>query len=282
MKYQSEHGFTHPVLSPESDHYLDGHFATILHHRLPVDGNVPINLDFQIEEPTLEGLVKDGKAQCVAMLYCRATLHQQTFKAEIGSHHIAALVSTELLRDAIEVYPLLVATQAIELDTSSVAHFYRDATLVVQEGEPLATDRGWHFSLDSDAMPLDSIFTFEPVPALTGPMEIVTELNKTYIAIRVNADQFQKMNITRQQGLTIPTVFSAALVKAIVEVQQMTEDDEVIIPGWVDTIRKQSKKHKIDLSSEVTDPFMAAQVLLGNPFADLTKYQVREVEEQPE
>lgn len=282
MKYQSEHGFTHPVLSPESDHYLDGRFATVLHQRQPVDGNVSIDLDFQIEEPSLEGLVKDGKAQCVAMLYCRATLHQQTIKAENGSIHISALVSTELLRDAIELYPLLVATQAIELDTSSAAPFYRDATLVVQEGEPLATDRGWHFSLDADAMPLGSIFTFEPVPALTGPMEIDVDPDATYINIRVNADQFQKMNITRQQGLTIPTVFSAALVKAITKVQELPEDDEVITPGWVDTIRKQSKKHNIDLSNGGTDPFVAAQVLLGNPFADLTKYQVREVEEQPE
>ena len=48
----------------------------------------------------------------------------------------------------------------------------------------------------------------------------------------------------------------------------------------MDTIRKQADKHGIDLEGD--DPFVAAQTLLGDPFASLTKFQMHSIEEQPE
>ena len=281
MKYQSEHGFTHPVLSPESDHYPNGQFTTTLSKPEPTDASIRIILDFQLQEPTLEQLVSDGKARCVAMLYCRATLHQQTLMAHSGDTQIDATISAELLRDAIELHPLIVAAETTELDTSTSDDFYRDITPIVQEGEPLAADRGWHFSLDVDTLPLGSIFQFNPDPGLTGPMQIELDPDKTYVDIRVNASQFQEMNITRQQGLTIPSVFSAALVQAVQRVSEIGPDALVIIPGWVDTIRKQSAKYSIDLYSDDV-AFSAAQTLLGDPFANLPKFQMATTEEQPE
>ena len=281
MKYQSEHGFTHPVLSPESDHYPNGQFTTTLIKPEPTGDSIRIRLDFQLQEPTLEQLVSDGRARCVAMLYCRATLHQQTLQAHSGDTQIDDTISAELLRDAIELHPLIVAAETIALDTSAADVFFHDITPVVQEGEPLATDRGWHFSLDVETLPLGSIFQFNPEPGLTGPMQIELDPAKTYINIRVNAAQFQEMNITRQQGLTIPSVFSAALVQAIQTVRGIDSDEPVIIPGWVDTIRKQSAKYGIDLNADDA-PFLAAQTLLGDPFASLSKFQMAGMEEQPE
>lgn len=281
MKYQSEHGFTHPVLSPESDHYPNGQFTTTLSKPEPTDASIRIILDFQLQEPTLEQLVSDGKARCVAMLYCRATLYQQTLLAHNGDMQIDATISAELLRDAIELHPLIVAAETTELDTSTSDDFYRDITPVVQEGEPLASDRGWHFSLDVDTLPLGSIFQFNPDPSLTGPMQIELDPAKTYVDIRVNSSQLQEMNITQQQRLTIPSVFSAALVQAIQRVHGIDPDEPVIIPGWVDTIRKQAAKHGIDLNADDV-AFSAAQTLLGDPFANLPKFQMATTEEQPE
>ncbi len=281
MKYQSEHGFTHPVLSPESDHYPDGQFSTTLSKPEPADGNIRIILDFQLQEPTLEHLVSDGKAFCVAMLYCRATLHQQTLRARSGDTQIDATVSAESLRDAIELHPLIVAAETIALDTSTSDAFFAGTEPVVQEGEPLATDRGWHFSLDVDTLPLGSIFQFIPKPDLTGPMQIELDPAKTYVNIRVNAGQLQEMNIARQQGLTIPSVFSAALVQAVHQVREITPDEQVITPGWVDTIRKQAAKYGIDITADDV-PFLAAQTLLRDPFANLSKFQIATTEEQSE
>ena len=90
MKYQSEHGFVHPVLSPESDHYPDGQFVTKLSRPTVANNKLQIVLDFQLEEPSLERLVREGKARCTAMLYCPATMHQQTFLSTNGSTHIDA------------------------------------------------------------------------------------------------------------------------------------------------------------------------------------------------
>ena len=156
MRYQSEHGFTHPVLSPESDHYPEGKFATNLHRPDAKDGRVHIVLDFQLEEPSLEQVVADGKACYVAMLYCRATLHQQTLQAVYGSKGIDTYISAEFLRDAVELHPLLVATETLELNTETADSFYRGTAPMVVEGEPLATDRGWHFNLDVDSLPLET------------------------------------------------------------------------------------------------------------------------------
>ena len=282
MKYQSEHGFTHPVLSPESDHYPNGQFITKLSRPEPADGSVRIVLDFLLQETYLERLVSEGKARCVAMLYCRATLHQQTLQAGEAETRIDTPISAEFLRDAVELHPLIVATEAITLDTTTADAFYHSATPIVQEGEPLATDRGWHFSLDVDTLPLGSIFQFNPDPDLTGPMQIELDPAQTYVNIRVNATQFQQMSITRQQGLTIPSVFSAALVQAIQQARGIAPDEQVIIPGWVDTIRKQAAKYAVDLSADGDDPFYVAQALLRDPFASLTKFQMPSTEEQTE
>lgn len=279
MKYQSEHGFTHPVLSPESDHYPNGQIATRMAKPQTMDGNIHISLNFQIEEPNLERLISDGKARCVAMLYCRATLYQQTLQPGDGGKQIDANISSDLLRDAIEVHPLIVATETIMLDTTTADDFYSATKHEVHEGEPLAADRGWHFSLDVDILPLGSIFQFSPEPELTGPMQIELDPNKTYINIRVNEAQLNEMNITRQQGLTIPSVFSAALVEAIHYVSKIDPDEPGITPGWVDTIRKQAEKYRIDLGAEDIS-FSAAQILLGDPFANLTKYQMASTGEE--
>ena len=280
MKYQSEHGFIHPVLSPESDHYPDGQFSTALIRPEDDGGDIRIILDFTVQEPALQQLISDGKARCVAMLYCRATLHQQTLEAKEGSTQIDAKVSPELLRDAIELHPLLVATETISLDTRTADPFYHGTSPTVLEGEPLAADRGWHFSLDVDSLPLGSIFQFIPEPETTGPMLIEIDPQQTYINIRINAEQFKEMNIIRQQGLTVPSVFSAALVGAIQRVREMDPDEATIIPGWVDTLRKQSNHHGIDIEGD--EPFVVAQTLLGDPFASLMKFQMQSVEEQPE
>ena len=280
MKYQSEHGFTHPVLSPESDHYPDGLFSTTLLKPEDDGGNIRIVIDFTVQEPTLQQLISDCKARCVAMLYCRATLHQQTLEAKGGSTQIEVKISPELLRDAIELHPLVVATETLTLDTSTTDPFYHGTSPTVSEGEPLAADRGWHFNLDVDSLPLGSIFQFIPEPETTGPMQIEIDPQQTYINIRVNAEQFKEMNITRQQGLTVPSVFSAALVGAIQRVRKMDPDEPTIIPGWVDTLRKQSSKHGVDIEND--EPFVVAQTLLGDPFASLKKFQMQNVEEQPE
>ena len=148
MRYQSEHGFTHPVLSHESDHYPEGRFTTRLHRPDAADGNVHIVVDFELEEPCLEQLVIDGKARFAAMLYCRATLHQQTMQAPEGWKRIDTWISAEMLRDTIEIHPLLVASGTLQLNTETADSFYRGITPVVKGGGPLATDRGWHFNLN--------------------------------------------------------------------------------------------------------------------------------------
>ena len=149
-------------------------------------------INFQLEEPNIERLIREGKARCAAMLYCPATMHQQTFQSAIGSTQINGEVNTDLLKERIEVNPLIVATETVKLDTATADAFYRGTMPTVHEGEPLATDRGWHFSLDVDTMPLGSIFQFNPEPELTGPMQIELDPSKTYVNIRVNTTQFQK------------------------------------------------------------------------------------------
>ena len=216
------------------------------------------------------------------MLYCRATLHQQTLQAHEGSTQIDASVSAELLRDAVEVHPLLVATETFELDTQTADVFFHGTNPEVSEGEPLATDRGWHFNIDVDTLPLGSIFQFIPEATVEGPMQIVADPGDPYLNIWVNVTLFQQMNIARQQGLTIPSVFCAALVQAIPVIRDLPEDQQVIVPGWADTIRKQADKLGVDLTVNGPDPFEIAQALLGNPFQNLTHFQMLNAEDQPE
>ena len=282
MRYQSEHGFIHPVLSPESDHYPNGQFTTKLLKPDAKDGNIQVILEFNLQEPTLEKLIEEGAARCVAMLYCRATLHQQTLRAHNHNMHINTTISTTFLRDAIEIHPLIVAAKTTEIDTSTADPFYQNTKPTAQEGEPLATDRTWHFNLDVDTLPIGSIFQFKPEPELMGPMKIEIAPEETYINIHLNAGDLQELNIAQQQGLTIPSIISAALVQAVHEIQELDPNDQFIIPGWVDTIRKQSEKTNIDLNKGGTNPFEAAQTLLSNPFQNLPKFQIPDAAEQVE
>ena len=283
MKYQSEHGFMHPVLNPESDHYPNGKLRTKVLKPRRDNGRIFTTVEFDIEEPTLERLIAEERAVCIAMLYCRATLHQQTFRAEHGALTIEGSTDSDLLRDAVEIHPLVVANETIEeLNTSTADPFYQDTKFRIYEGEPLATDRGWHFSLNVDSLPLQSIFQFIPDQKLTGPSRIETDPNQTYIGIRINAGQFQKLNITRQQGLTIPSIFNSALVEAIHSILDLDPDEQIIVPGWVDTIRKQAAAHNVEVTKQDANPFELAQILLRNPFQNLPNFQIKEAEDQSE
>ena len=279
MRYQSEQGFTHPVLSPGSDHYPDGQFTTNLHKPDVVDGAIRIVIDFQLAEPVLEQLLQEGKARCMAMVYCRATMHQQTLFAHERATRIEGTIDADLLRDAVEIHPLVVAAENLELETGTADVFYQGTQPVLSEGEPLATDRAWHFSVDIDSLPLGSIFQFIPVATLTGPMKIEADPDRTFLDIRVGASQFQQMNITRQQGLTIPSVFSAALVRAIHVIQNLPPEYTPIVPGWVDTMKKQAEKCGISLNEPESDTFEIAQILLDDPFKSLMQFQMQNAEE---
>lgn len=282
MRYQSEHGFTHPVASSESDHYPEGRFSTKLHKPAFKDGKVEIVLDFELEEPYLEELIRERRARYTAMLYCRATLHQQTLASPFGAKQISASINTDLLRDTVEIHPLLVATDTIKLNTDSANPFYHGYTPVVGEGQPLAADKTWHFSMTVDSLPFNSIFQFIPDPDLKGPMKIEMDPSEPYVKIRVNHAEFKEMNINRQQKLTIPSIFSAALVEVIHHIQEMASDEPHIIPGWVDTIKRTAAKTNINLGPEGVNPFEGAQALLNEPFKDLPKFQMFNVEEQEE
>ncbi len=280
MKYQSEFGFTYPVLSPESDHYPGGSISTEFREPAWINDELRFNLTFIIQEPTLEKLIIDHKARCTAMLYCRATLYQQTFTAPEGSLEINARINAQWLRDAVELHPLIVAAETIALDTTNAHPFYQGTAPTITEGDPIAADLGWHFSVNVASLPVGSIFQFIPVEKSEKTMEIEVEPNNPYINIRVNDQELQKMEVTRQQGLSVPSVLSAALVTAIHAIRNPETDEEPPSPGWVDTIKKQSEKLSIDLNYE--DPFVTAQKLLGNPFTDLREFLRRNSEDDEE
>src|ERR1051325_2103440 len=101
--------YPHPVLGNGDD--IDGLFRAVLHHELGRD-NVAITTDFEIENETIEDLVKKGSALFVLEVECPSSFFRKSYSS--GEYKKSMQIPARLLRNQVDVGFYVVSAKKID------------------------------------------------------------------------------------------------------------------------------------------------------------------------
>jgi hypothetical protein len=272
MRYKPRRNYLHPVLRPLSNDYPKGSIATKVSAEIK-DGELNLAMTFDVSEPSVQEQIRSGKAVCAAMLYCGSTLYRQMLSAGVDSTEFSETISSELLHGNVELHPAVILNTAVAHPTETAHPEYGSQPVDIERWRPLAVDAPWHFQVNPDVRPTKGIFNLEKDGALPeGQFDIKVDTTERYITITANeATLSQFKAIANDESRALPTVYVSALASALAYVKNLGEDDGSIAgDGWVNCIRNNLKRHKIDIGDRENDGdcslFRAAQILLENPF----------------
>ena len=157
VKYEPKRNYTYPVLRPWSDDYNDAEMRTSVEASV-VGQDIRVTVDFEVSEPAIMHQVDAGNAQCVAMLYCRDTLHRQMLAAPTGLFKLECDVPSQLLVNDVELHPAIVTRSGLNHSTRTAHDEYRGNPVQIGKLQPLATAHTWRFQVNPSHMPTKSIF----------------------------------------------------------------------------------------------------------------------------
>lgn len=274
MRYRSNRQYLYPVLRPDADDY--GESATLItdcevHEYDRGSGLLPVTVRFNLEEPTLQQAVRAGSAQCAAMVYCRDTQYRDKLQPSLEDPFTAqGSIPVSRIKNEVQVHPVVLAVRDFHLRTNTAHPEYQGQSVEVSRLAPLATDLHWTFSIDSDLLPVRSIFRLVPDDTERlddGEFDIDPDPTKPYVAIRATSptiDAFQSMRDSKDNNWALPTVFASAVLAVLAYVKEPGEDADEENCDWINCVNSQLRKHGIDLESDSL--MLSAQRLLQTPF----------------
>ncbi len=266
MRYSANRNYLYPVLRPYSDDYASGEL-TIDVEVEPAEQDVVVRVKFDVSETSILNQIKDGNACCVAMLYCRETLHREMLRADKGQIAINAKVQGRMLVNDVELHPAIVAVHDITHSTHTAHAEYGGQDVQIGKFQPLATAPTWRFSVDTNQRATKSVFNLVTGENLSPDIfDVEVDPTDPYINIKANEDTLRRFNAIRRENeiLTLPSVFMNALMEALACIDRLEDEDDVHSNGWVVCIKDNLNKHNISLDSHSL--IHAAQILLSKPF----------------
>ena len=272
MRYRSNRQYLHPVLRPDADDY--GPDAALFATCDPPqydqsDGMVSISVRFELDEPTLGQAVRSSNATCAAMVYCGSTLYRDRLVALPNEPFIArGRIPVSRLKNEVQVHPVILATRDFTHSTDTAHPEYQGQSVSITRLAPLATDLPWIFDIDSDALPVRSIFRLEEDKSdglNDGEFDVNIDIGQDYVAILANSDTLAAFNDVRKENdMPLPTVFTGAVLSVQAVVKEIGDDADAENCEWLSCVRAQLRSHNIDIERDTL--FLAAQRLLQSPF----------------
>ena len=268
MKYNPDAYLDYPVLRPNSSDYPDGRLATRL-TRTPADGNLDINLRFEIDEPAIHKQIEKGDALCCAFLYSRSACYSEMLRADKRSIVIAASVPLRYLAGRVELHPSVIAIDDLAINPKTVHPEYGQSTISVNKHRQLAMDEPWYFAVGYVGT-IESVFHLEQddnASLKDWEFDFQAEPNERYIVIRSNPQTYSEFQNVRQRvSLTTATVYLNALTTALAALE--SSEEEELSEGWAATVRAHLEKQSIQWPNSCSHG-LAAQRLLQNPLTYL-------------
>ena len=288
MKYEPKRNYLYPVLRPYSDDYSSEELGIEVTTE-PVDGHVRIGVNFSVSEPSIRKQIDDGNARCVAMLYCRDTLHRETLRADKRQFALRKEVPSRYLVNDVEIHPAVVAVNGINHPTKTAHPEYGGAAVAVDKFQPLATAQTWRFSVNADKRAAKGIFNLAVDDDIRPDMfDVEIDSAARYITIKADTDTLKQfMNIRRNELLTLPSVYMNALVEALsyIKVNNLESGGDVHSAGWVNCILSNLQDDSISVGNAENagshSLMYAAQMLLSKPFGDMIRFELDRIDDDP-
>ena len=270
MKYNPDSYSEYPILRPHSDDYPEAEFRAMLVKLSQDNDAIHLHLDFQVAETSIENEVRSGDSICCAHIYCGSTRYSEMVVANDGEFSVERLVSLKNIRGLVEIRPLVLTMNQIEVNTETAHPDYGGARIQVDRYRQRAVCEPYHFRVGYIGA-VESVFRIEKSDDLDldrGEFEYDADPSEKYIRIKMTHETYQDFQeVRRHEHFARMTVYLNALTDALGRLPEESDDDE-LAEGWAATIREHLKKSNLDVPYKHSCGF-AAQRLLGSPLERL-------------
>jgi hypothetical protein len=272
MRFE-ERSFPYPVLSPGRDDVQPNSFNATLTVTPETDA-YQLDFAFELMNPTLIALVKDGAATLTVHVECASNFFRRMFPFNVPNGRVT-IPANELL-GAVEVSFFVTAAEAIPDYRIDGAHAdYGSATFTIRAGDVLAIAPGATFDADKDFDPLKKISSIVQIcPAdeiEEGPFSLDFATQKLSIFLAKN-DYQRYSQLLAHPGIAavlVQGIVVAALVEAIAYMRQTPAYEAAADtqPRWFRVIRQRLIELNESYSNQARPCVELAQKLLSNPLA---------------
>lgn len=203
MQFEPQRAYPYPVLRPGVDDYVDGDIQlTADIQTSPDQAVVKGQIEFVLSVPDIVTLVKEGKAQYVAVFSCRDTYLRRSFKSQAPSFSVE--FQNSVLRGEVTIHGYVIASQRIKNFTSSLLNpEFGNGPMGFPRGAILAMDEPQAVYIDRELLrPITSIFSITKKEGLSLDEALEAFLFKT--DVRANL-------IERPTSSQTASVFSAVI-----------------------------------------------------------------------
>lgn len=255
--------YPHPVLRQGADE-VNGVFE-IKSATVAVEaGNCVLKIDVSLENPEIEKLISEKKAQINIFLHCPSNFYRETKNFD-EALSVRVEIPLYKVSDVLEFIVLVTATTAFEYQNADVDDFYKDAKFAVSAGDILAVTPTEQINLDKR---LDSLKNTESIVALTicdelersNPLKY--ELDGDKISVFISRELYNDYWIARRANITV-SLETLIFLPILVDILHYTEED---LPDykWSRALIRQMDLLGMKFG-EIEDCFTAAQKLLDSP-----------------
>lgn len=265
MKLNSE--LPYPVLSKDNDHYINSSFDVEVEVK-KVFGELVIDANFLLNNSGLESLIAEEKACFVLHIECPQTSYRVVKKS--FTNRLTINIDENILRNKIDVHPLIVANDRIENYTNSNWNeFYSSLLITYEKGNILASSDAIELILHEDSTEtqnLPSIVTIRRVEKLEfmsvdlGMEQIIIELpQKVY-------NQYAQYGDTRLKE----TILTLVILPCLIDVFHILKEDTSSFEDyhWYQVLMQIFENNHLSFTKVINEEISvmeAAQRVLRNP-----------------
>lgn len=265
MKLNSE--LPYPVLSKDNDHYINSSFDVEVEVK-KVFGELVIDANFLLNNSGIESLIAEEKACFVLHIECPQTSYRVVKKS--FTNRLTINIDENILRNKIDVHPLIVANDRIENYTNSNWNeFYSSLLITYEKGNILASSDAIELILHEDSTEtqnLPSIVTIRRVEKLEfmsvdlGMEQIIIELpQKVY-------NQYAQYGDTRLKE----TILTLVILPCLIDVFHILKEDTSSFEDyhWYQVLMQIFENNHLSFTKVINEEISvmeAAQRVLRNP-----------------
>jgi len=270
MQYDQNKSFPHPVLSDYNDDYAKKSFQADPVPEWDADnGELTLDVTFQLSEPSLKELIAEGKAKYCLLVKCPTTFYRQVF---LDRDDFTKTIKNGELQGKVELQAYIVCTKPVKGYTS--AHLnaeYDGARYNLSPGTVLALIEPTVFYLDQS--PFEKLGTvFEIVEdADIQESQVAFDDEGEKVKIRMSPDDKNRFEQARAIKEKKPYLLMCVYLPVIMELLKTMASEERRIhedKRWYRAIESKLAEKNISLSPNM-DILKAAQELLHWPLATL-------------
>lgn len=281
----------YPVLRENKNSYADGNFKMNLKEVSPVSngGAAGLKLTVQLElnQPSIKEEIDNGNATLAVHLECPVSFYRELF--QITEPEFSVVIPANQIQTSLEVSGFVLSTKKISsFAPMGLKPIAQGLNFDVPKAAFLATAPTQIIDLEREPNPIKRVDS--AICIVRGDKDqqgMTLDLEEDRIQIVMNPEEYYNYNRVKASPDKLQSIRMGIVLPALVAtVSRMAENEEIRSlysdRAWYQALGMQSKDVGMgDISDwSVTDAFVIAQALIGNPVKEFLQEALTELEEE--